>query len=283
MIEGQLVSHGSSRKVRAVAGQIAEHLAAAIEAIPILSTSVAIAAERVAEDAPALLAAPVALARAMTGAFKTGTSKGAPSDDHGASSKSVGYGGLSLIRYLKSTWQAVDVGVAVMAAFVGVEAGLAGEDGCGERSAIFPDLGEVLTALALGHGLAVDVGVADQAHFDWLAGQTEVDHDFRVATGDWHTFAHIWIGADDNVRTIGGLRNFWSFTRTSVLLGSERATWNWKETCSVSADRRIGLVQLLVVDVQPVVTVVVNIDPHGYFVSVAKVRLAELLQHIKRK
>ena len=39
-------------------------------------------------------------------------------------------------QVLEVTRKAVHVGIAVMAPFVGVEAGLAGKDGCGERHAI---------------------------------------------------------------------------------------------------------------------------------------------------
>ena len=102
VVEGQLVFHGSSRKVGVVAGQIAKHVfrAAAIEAIPGLCPSIAIAAECVAVDALALLAAPTALARAMARALQAGTGKGIPRDDHGTSTRSVGYGGRSRNMYL---------------------------------------------------------------------------------------------------------------------------------------------------------------------------------------
>ena len=94
---------------------------------------------------------------------------------------------------LEVTWKPVHIGVAVIAVFVLVEAGLAGKDGCGERPAVLPDLGDVLPVFALGYGLAVERGVTDQAHFDWLAGQTEVDHDFGVAAGERQALIDIGI------------------------------------------------------------------------------------------
>ena len=60
VVEGQLVFHGTSRKVRAVTVKVAEHFSPAMVPVEELGSSVAIAAQRVAVDSLALLAAPVA-------------------------------------------------------------------------------------------------------------------------------------------------------------------------------------------------------------------------------